>query len=100
MGSNKPNFKDIIVLPFIDITLDLFVYDQTVTTFVCMSDCCVVKVGIVFSMVDKFQCKLGILSRFNLNLVLLPKLWCFVLVVSSFQLLNAFSKTGYPAFYR
>ena len=38
----------------------LFVYTQTETTFVCMSDCCVVKVGVVFSVVDKFQCRLGI----------------------------------------
>ena len=28
---------------------------------------CVVKVGVVFSVVDKFQCRSGILSGFNLN---------------------------------
>ena len=44
-------------------------YDQTETMLVCMSDCCVVKVGIVFSVVDKLQCRLGILSGFNLNLI-------------------------------
>ena len=27
-------------------------------------------------------------------------MWCYVVVVSSFQLTNAFSETGYPAFYR
>ena len=37
---------------------------QTKTMFVCMSDCCVVKVGVVFSVVDKFQCRSGILSEF------------------------------------
>ena len=30
----------------------------------------------------------------------LPRPECFVVVVSSFQLLNAFSETGYPAFYQ
>ena len=75
MGFNKPNFKDIIVSSLLDIILDLFVYNQTETMLVCMSDCCVVKVGIAFSVVDKFQCRLGILSGFNLNLVFLPKLW-------------------------
>ena len=50
-------------------------YTQTETMLVCMSDCCVVKVGDVFNVVDKFQCRSGILSGFNLNLVFLPKLW-------------------------
>ena len=45
------------------------------TILVCICDCCVIKVGIVFSVVDKFQCRLGILSGFSLNLVFLPKLW-------------------------
>ena len=49
-------------------------YIQTETTLVCISDCCVVKVGVVFSVVDNFQCRSGILSGFNLNLVFLPKL--------------------------
>ena len=49
-------------------------YTQTQTTLVCVSDCCVVKVGVVFNVVDKFQCRLGILSGFYLNLVFLPKL--------------------------
>ena len=35
-----------------------FTYTQTETMLVCMSDCCVVKVGVVFSVVDKFQCTL------------------------------------------
>ena len=52
-----------------------FMCIQTEIMFVCMSDCCVVKVGVVFSVVDKFQCRSGILSGFNLNLVFLPKLW-------------------------
>ena len=51
-----------------------FTYIQTETTLVCISDCCVVKVGVVFSVVDRFQCRSGILSGFNLNLVFLPKL--------------------------
>ena len=50
-------------------------YTQTETTLVCMSECCVVKVGVVFNVVDKFQCRSGILSGCNLNLVFLPKLW-------------------------
>ena len=48
-------------------------YTQTETTLVCMSDCCVIKVGVVFSVVDKFQCRSSILSGFNLNLVFSAK---------------------------
>ena len=50
-------------------------HNQMETTLVCIFDCCVVRVGVVFNVVDKFQCRLGILSRFNLNLVFLPKFW-------------------------
>ena len=74
------NSVELVFLPHISVKFQFklqafLTFLMLQVTFVCMRDCCVIKVGVVFSVVDKFQCRLGILSGFNLNLVFLPKLW-------------------------